>query len=586
MRGAGVEIPALTEKLAVRIFKGFETYLVRFRAVTRRARKRFETMDWRRGRQDAIDRLGIYDDCIAEATRALHVMLDGIPDPEADWPLVKQAYSDRVGDRCDRDIAETFFNSVTRKVFNTTGIDRTTEFIRLDPPEQLTAFCTDLFTKYEGQTDATILIWLVLSQHAFRIPYANLARDITRVANEINLFLWPLTRKHAEYTAEILNHVFFRNKVAYIIGRMQIDAHTVPLILPMYNSEDGIYIDAVLLTRADVNNIFGFAYSYFHVETDAPNDLVHFLQSMLPGKPISEIYNSIGYNKHGKTEFYRDLHRHVHIENEKFVLAPGLEGAVMIVYTQPHYPYVFKVIKDRPCFLRSTRLTNKSITADQVKARYRFVSSRDRVGRLVDTQEFESIRFRLERYDDEVVNEFALAARETVRVVDGYLIIDHCYIQRKVVPLPIFLETETSPEHIRQILLDFGYFIKDLAGTGLFPVDLFNKWNYGVGERSRVVLYDYDDIMPLESVSFHVKPKPRDEYEEYQSDEDRITADENDFFMDEIETWLGIPTPLKGIFDAVHRDLYTKEFWERTQRSVRRGEVVDIFPYDRGKRFS
>jgi len=575
-----------SEQVARSILEGFETYVSRFRDLTRRAKLRFETMDWEGGRKDAVERLGIYEECLTEIGPVLRGRLEARVEKESDWAEAKRAYSKLIIERCDKDIAESFFNSVTRHVFNTRGINRRTEFFHQKISVRPEKFCSDFFTGYERQTDAVGVIRQIIEQHRFNVPYENAERDISRVANEVNLFLWPLTRKHAEYTVEILNSVFFRNKVAYVIGRILIDAKIIPIVLPLYNSREGVYIDAVLLNGADISNIFGFAYSYFHVETDAANDLVRFLLSILPCKPPSEIYNAIGFNRHGKTEFYRDLHRHVHVEQERFALAPGLEGAVMIVFTQRNYSYVLKVIKDRPCFLRSQQLPNKSISMAKVKEKYRFVCSRDRVGRLVDTQEFENIRFKLKRYSEEVLNEFSHAAQATVRVEDGYVIIDHCYIQRKVLPLPLFLETEASPEHIRTVLLDFGYFIKDLAGTGLFPADLFNKWNYGVTERSRVVLYDYDDIVPLEHVRFLEKPVPRDEYEVYLSDEDRISANENDFFMDEIEMWLGIPPALKGLFDSVHRDLYSKEFWEQTQQAVRRGDIADIIPYDRNMRFA
>jgi isocitrate dehydrogenase kinase/phosphatase len=417
------------------------------------------------------------------------------------------------------------------------------------------------------------------------VPYEDLDRDVASIVNEVNLFLWPLTRGETTFDAEILNEVFFRNKAAYIVGRLLAGARVIPLILPLYNDDGGIHVDAVLLTGGDVGSIFGFAYSPFHVVSAAPNDLVRFLRSILSRKPLSEIYNSIGFPKHGKTEFYADLHRYVHTTRERFVIAPGLEGAVMTVFTLPNHPYVFKVIKDRPCFLRSGQVTTKSITNAQVREKYRFVSGRDRVGRLVDTQEFEFLRFRRWRYSDPVLDELQQAARNAITFDGEHVIVHHCYIQRRVIPLPMYLEVERNPERIRRIVLDFGYFIKDLAGTGLFASDLFNKWNYGVTDRSRVVLYDYDDIMPLEHMRFRVKPLPRDDDEAWLAEEDRIAADEYDFFMDEIERWLGIPQQLRGIFDAVHADLYTPVFWDLCRKRLLRGEVADIYPYDRSKRF-
>jgi isocitrate dehydrogenase kinase/phosphatase len=339
------------------------------------------------------------------------------------------------------------------------------------------------------------------------------------------------------------------------------------------------------MQEADASNIFGFAYSYFQVEIETPSDLVAFLGSILPRKPLSDLYNAIGFYKHGKTEFYRDLHRFVHLSKEQFVIAPGMEGAVMIVFTLPNYDYVFKIMKDRPCFLRSNRRTDKVIDKSEVRFRYRFVCSRDRVGRLVDTQEFENVRFRTKRYTKELLDEFKVAARELVSVHEDYVIIKHLYLQRKVKPLPLYFFEEENAQALRQVVIDFGYFIKDLAATGLFPADLFNTWNYGVTAGKRVVLYDYDDVIPLESARIGHKPDPKNESEETSPEEEWIVAQSTDFFLDEIDTYVGIPSPLRGIFNAEHRDLFTLEFWETMKDRVSAGEIIDIIPYDRTKRF-
>ena len=379
--------------------------------------------------------------------------------------------------------------------------------------------------------------------------------------------------------------VFYRNKGAYIVGRIAIDTRAIPLIIPLLNGPRWIYADTVLLHEAEASIVFSFAYSYFLVDLERYDTLIGFLRSIIPHAELSELYTSLGYNRHGKTEFYRDLHRFVHLSREQFVVAPGLEGAVMIVFTLPNYDFVFKVIKDRPCFLRSMNDTPKAITNEQVRHRYTFVSHRDRAGRMVDTQEFENMRFKRKRFSNELLEEFAGAGRKSVTMTDEYVVIQHLYVQRKVVPLPTYFRQERDPEAIRRVLIDFGYFLKDLAGSGVFPCDLFNTWNYGVTHWGRVVLYDYDDVLPIERVKFREKPAPRNEIEETGPEEDWIVATEEDFFMDEIERYSGIPRPLRGVFKSVHGDLYTLKFWNSLTGRLTRGEFFDVFPYDRAKRF-
>jgi isocitrate dehydrogenase kinase/phosphatase len=243
------------------------------------------------------------------------------------------------------------------------------------------------------------------------------------------------------------------------------------------------------------------------------------------------------------------------------------------------------VIKDQPCFLRSPHETPKVVTNEQVRRQYDFVSHRDRAGRMVDTQEFENLRFRRKRFSSELLDEFCRAAGKTVSVTDEYVILGHVYVQRRVLPLPLYFKQEKDPEGVRRVLLDFGYFLKDVAASGVFPCDLFNTWNYGVTSWGRVVLFDYDDVLPIERITFREKPLPRVDFEEAGPEEEWIVASEEDFFMDEIDRYSGIPAPLKAVFRSVHGDLYTLRFWNRLTEEVRNGEVFDVIPYERSRRF-
>jgi len=567
------------------IFQEFKEYLDEFLAITKGSKDRFEKRNWKEIKKDSLKRMDLYEKNLAELLNKIRPVVSAENNKSRYWIRIKKEYAKILSNYCNKNIAETFLNSVSRKIFKTVGLNRDLEFFYLKVVEKKKPCGPIIFKSYRPETTTQELIKKIVKDKRFVTKFDNLDRDTQQVADELDLFLWPYIRANKDYSIQIIRSCFFRNKVAYIVGRICIDSRYIPILIPLYNDESGIYIDSVLFDEDDANNIFGFSYSYFHVDIKLPNQLIDFLRTILHDKPLSELYNSIGFIKHGKTEFYRDLHGFVHISKEKFDFAPGQEGAVMIVFTLPNYNYVFKVIKDKPCFTRSENLTNKIISKSQVKNKYNFVCNSDRVGRLVDTQEFENIRFKTKRFSNELLYDFRLIAKDTISISGNYVIINHLYIQRKVTPLPIYFFDETDINSIRQIVIDFGYFIKDLVATGLFPSDLFNTWNYGVTENNRIVLYDYDDIIPLENANFKIKPEPRNEFEEISPEEDWIIADQNDFFMDEMEKYLGIPRPLEGIFRSVHKDLYTLDFWKRTKEKVLSGEVIDIIPYDRAKRF-
>ena len=572
--------------LAARLtLESFDAFNSAFQTITRRRQQRFELKDWQGARRDASERLDLYENVLDEASVKLDHALGGRAREQALWAVAKLRFAVLAAQRYDVDRAETFFNSVTRKMLKTVGINREVEFFYLHPKAVESRRTEEVYNRYTKVTNTRTLVINILKDCPFGVGYENIERDAELVAQEIDLYLWPLVGADKPYTIDVVKAIFYRNKGAYIVGRIVVDARVIPLVIPLASGESGVFADTVLLRASEASIVFSFAYSYFFVDVGRYDALIEFLRSIMPHADLADLYTSLGYNRHGKTEFYRDLHQFVHVSKEQFVIAPGREGAVMTVFTLPNYSFVFKVIKDKPCFLRSGHQTPKVITNEQVRHQYDFVSHRDRAGRMVDTQEFENLRFKRKRFSDTLLEEFALAARANVVITDDYVILKHVYVQRKVVPLPLYFQWEKDPEVIRQALIDFGYFLKDLAASGVFPCDLFNTWNYGVTNWGRVVLFDYDDVLPIERIKFREKPLPHSESEESEPEEDWILATEEDFFMDEMDRYSGVPEPLKGVFKSIHGDLYTLKFWDTLTQKLNRGEIFDVIPYDRRKRF-
>ncbi len=575
-----------TAELAAQIvLKAFEAFDAAFRSITRRAKHRFEQRDWQGGRHDSIERLDSYERSLDQVVRKLDTSI-GSPAREASlWIAAKPKFAALLALRYDIGRGETYFNSVTRRMLRTVGLNRDVEFFYLHPKPHAPYAEESVYRRYTKSDDTEVLVKSILDDCSFSVAFENLDRDAGLVAQEIDLHLWPVIGVENSGTIDVVKAIFYRNKEAYIVGRINAADKSFPLIIPLVNGGSGIYVDTVLLESAEAGIVFSFAYSYFFVDIERYDALIQFLRSIVPQSQTSELYISLGYNHHGKTGFYRDLHRYVHVSKEQFVIAPGLEGAVMNVFTLPNYGFVFKVIKDRPCFLRSNNQTSKVITQERVRYQYGFVSHRDPAGRMVNTQEFENLRFRKKRFASQVLDEFQQAVTRNVTILEDYVIIKHVYVQRKVVPLPLYFRNERNPEAIRHVLIDFGYFLKDLAASGVFPSDLFNTWNYGVTQWGRVVLYDYDDVLPIERIRFREKPQPRDELQETEPEENWILATEDDFFMDEIERYSGIPHPLRGVFKSVHGDLYKLTFWKNLTENLRKGVIFDVIPYDRVKRF-
>jgi isocitrate dehydrogenase kinase/phosphatase len=318
-----------------------------------------------------------------------------------------------------------------------------------------------------------------------------------------------------------------------------------------------------------VSVVFSFARAYFLVAMERPREMIDYLRTIMPRKPIAELYNALGFEKHGKTELYRGLLEHLASTDDRFVVAPGQRGMVMAVFTLPSSDVVFKVIRDRFDY-------PKTVTADQVRANYRIVFRHDRAGRLVDAQEFEHLAFDRAQFDPRLLAELLEDCAERVRLIEGRVVISHLYTERRLRPLDLYLR-EAGPEAARDAVIDYGQAIRDLAATNVFPGDMLLK-NFGVTRHGRLIFYDYDELCALTDCRFRELPAPREDYDEGAA-EPWFYVGERDIFPEEFRGFLGLPPPLLEAFLSHHCQLLGVAFWHRMQELHRSGEVLDIYPY-------
>ena len=375
---------------------------------------------------------------------------------------------------------------------------------------------------------------------------------------------------------EIVSSPFFRGKGAYLVGRFFSGSHVLPLAIALGHEADGIFVDAIVLTENDLSILFSFAHSYFHVSGDRPYDLIRFLRGQVPRKRPSELYISLGRTRHGKTELFRELRAHLDSSEDIFVEPQGKPGLVMSVFTLPGFEIVFKVIKDHfP--------PQKTVTPSQVMEKYRLVFRHDRAGRLVDSQWFEHLQFRADRFDKELLDELSEECSRTVEVHDDAVNISYAYVQRRVVPLDVYVR-EAPPDSAQRAVVDYGNAIADLALTGMFPGDLLIK-NFGVTRNGRVVFYDYDEMTELERCNFRDLPVS-DSIDDEMLATPWFPVGPDDIFPAEFESFLGLEDDLRETFLTHHANLLDASWWTRVQDRLRGGEIVDIYPYSQDLRLA
>jgi isocitrate dehydrogenase kinase/phosphatase len=564
----------LASLAATTLRHGFDEYHHEFKAISRRAKSRFERCDWQGMMADSVERLEIRNKVLARTVRAIHELLDARVADHDVWVGMKAVYSALIADRDDWEIAETFYNSVTRRIFATVGVDAQIEFVDTDFDAPPTDARAPVLRTYAQARSTAALVERILLDFPFDAPYRHVAVDAPRVAARVEQELHKLGAPLVITRAEMVTHVFYRGRGAYLVGKIEAVEQTLPFILALQNDPAGVYVDAVLLDEDDVSILFSFTRSYFFVEADRPYELVRFLQSLMPRKRIAELYTSIGYHKHGKTELYRHFLQHLEQSDDRFEVAPGEPGMVMLVFHLPSYEAVFKVIKD-------SFDEPKKTTPREVKAKYDLVFRHDRAGRLVDAQEFEHLAFDRSRLDTTLLEEMLAKAGNTVRIEGDRVVIQHLYVERRLEPLNLFLNS-ADDEAVRCAVVDYGNALKDLAKANIFPGDILLK-NFGVTRHGRVVSYDYDELCLLTDLSFRTMPQPRNEDDEF-AGEPWFFVSDDEIFPEEFDTWLGLAPRWKAVFLEQHADLFAAPFWNDLKARLEAGELIDILPYSGNRR--
>ena len=540
----------------------FVEYERHFDEITRRARDRFLNREWRGSLDDARERLLLYSLILSSLTNRVNELMAERLNDRSVWIATKAAYSALIAKSSRWEIAESFFNSLTRRVFATEGVNQAIEFVDtdFDAPVEL----AQVIMPFSGATKSDLLFQLLTTafpEDAWHDLEGAVSAAAERLGNIDQI--------------EAVQSIFYRGGGAYIVGRAITGVASTPIAFCLLHpDESGITLDAVLIGETDLAILFSYTRAYFRVNEEHAFALVRWLRTLMQGKRLADLYNAIGYNRHAKTEFYRDFVHHLQNSADCFVEAEGARGMVMIVFTLPSYDVVFKLIRDRFDQPKETDRTD-------VVRRYKLVFEHDRAGRLIEAHEFEHLRIPRDRIESSLLEKLLRDAAATVRVEGKHLIIAHTYVERRVRPLNL-LFAEADETAAIAAACDYGQAIKDLAASNIFPGDLLTK-NFGLTRRGRVVFYDYDELCFLTDCHFRDLPQSQS-YEEEMSAEPWFSVRDNDIFPEEFPRFLAFPKGARDELMKHHGDLFQPQFWRDTQQRLRAGKLPHIFPYKSERR--
>ncbi len=567
--------------IAQALVDGFNLHYRLFRETSAAAKQRFEQQAWHDQQHAQAQRIEFYDQRVNEAVDKLRRQFDIGALSVDTWQQAKLHYIGLLTNHHQPELAETFFNSVTAKLLHRSYFKNdfifvrpaiSTEYIEDDQPGSLPTY-----RAYYPTRDDLHQTWArVIHNLQLQVPFEDLDRDVEHVVQAMTAELGGF-RPRANFQIQVLTSLFYRNKGAYLVGKIINGFMETPLALPILHTERGaLTIDAALFGEDDLLLIFSYARAYFMVDMEIPSAYVHFLRGLMPRKPRAELYNSLGLQKHGKNLFYRDFLAHQRHSSDKFRIAPGIKGMVMLVFDLPSFPYVFKVIKD-------FYPPQKETTRELIMSKYLLVKQHDRVGRMADTLEYSNVAFPRQRFEPELIAEIKHFCPSMLEEDGDTLVIRHVYIERRMIPLNIFLQ-ESSPEQVAHAVVEYGNAIKDLVAANIFPGDMLWK-NFGVTRHGKVVFYDYDEIEYITDCNFRKIPTPRNEEEEM-SAEVWYTVGPKDVFPETFGPFLLGNDAVREVFMAHHADLLDAGFWQVHKDRIKAGHVHDVFPYEAGKRFT
>jgi isocitrate dehydrogenase kinase/phosphatase len=565
-------------EIADLILKGFRRHFGLFQKITTLAQQGFAQKNWLELQRISSERISYYDLRVTETLTLLQQKLTGTELNECLWQQVKQQYQQYLLFHPQAELAETFYNSVfcrlyERKYFHNQNIFVESTLSKQRLPAPIASVYESYFPAQYGLKQS---IRAIVASFHLQAPFVDLERDIRLL---VRTFIGQSSHGHFPVHLvrfDILKSLFFRNKAAYIVGRVVTPDGQQPFIIPLLHQDDqGIYMDTLITDPQQMTIIFGFSRAYFMVEMTVPSALVHFLKELLPHKTLAELYSSVGLHKQGKTEFYRELLTHLDKSTDQFVAAPGIRGMVMMVFTLPSFPYVFKVIRDKFA-------PTKEFGRDTVKARYLLVKKHDRVGRMADTMEYSDVALPRSRFSPELLEELQQSIAGSMQIEDDRVIIKHLYIERRMLPLNLYLE-QASYEQKVKMMADYGQALKDMIAANIFPGDMLLK-NFGVTRHGRVIFYDYDEVQYLLDVNFRFIPKT-DNYDDMLSNEPWYSVGPGDVFPEQITTYVTAQNDIRQMLIQSHPELMDAGYWQQKQQRIRDGVVEDVFPYPQHQRF-
>jgi isocitrate dehydrogenase kinase/phosphatase len=537
------------------------------------ARLAFEKRDFTSSVRVSAHRLSLYSQSIQNASNQLKSVYPEIHENIEHWQEVEEGYRTLIQGDYTEDVGLAYLHSLRRKIYQVEW--RSEDYFFSESNDLSDDYLSKILVSFDISTTLdTPLLAMILAIPKFTRSYSNLEEDTTLMLSRISGNLARSSRKDIKLLRiDMVNAGFFRNRGAYLIGRLVFENGTfLPLIIALLNDETGIYVDAVLTSDTYAHNLFSSTLANFHVTTPYYHEVCAFLKLVMPKRPLGLHYSTIGYNHLGKVAVMSDLKQELSGTGYLLENAVGQPGTVAMGFASSNSSYNLKVIRDKPT---KNYKWGEFGGVEKVIRKYTRVHEINRTGSMLDSIIYYNIRLDRKWFSESLLSELLEQATETVSLRNEDVVFQYLIVQIKLTPLPVFLET-ASQKQAETAINNLGYCIKNNASANIFNRDLDAR-NYGIGSYLKVYLFDYDALEDLVEVKIRTN-LDREAGEEDIPDwffEDGVV-----FLPEELISGLCIPQrPLSDLFARRHASLLGTDYWSQIQQDLEKGVVPGISVY-------
>ena len=555
------------------LYEEYSLFYKEFLMILDLAKIAFEKRDFASSVRVSSRRLSLYSASIVVVSERLNKAYPEIRDDFKCWQEVEENYRALIKGEYAEDIGKAYLHSLRRKIYHSEWLSEDYSFSELSRQDK--AIMSEVLTSFELEDGLTEeIVESVLNIPRFVRSYANMANDRQRVYQRIlDNLMRSRHKEHRMVRVEMINAGFYRNRGAYLVGRLMFDSGSfAPLIVALLNDESGIYVDAVLTSETYAHNIFSSTLANFHVTSTYYHEVSALLKSIMPRRPLGLHYSTIGYNHLGKVAVMSELESELRECDTGLETSVGSPGTVAMGFASKNSAYNLKVIRDKPT--RSYKWGEFG-GIESVIRKYTRVHEINRTGSMLDSIIYYKVRLDRNWFSPVLLEELLSEASETVSLVGNDVIFKYLIVQIKLTPLPVYLETATEKQ-AETAIANLGYCIKNNAAANIFNRDLDSR-NYGIGSYSKVYLFDYDALEDLTEVKIRTN-LDREEGEEDIPDwyfEDGVV-----FLPEELISGLCIPIRhLSDMFARRHANLLTTQYWADIQQDLAEGTIPSVSVY-------